>query len=286
LTKVFQASIDGCKTKSVNMDIRFVQTGIPKSVVIFCHGYKGFKDWGAWNLVANEFMEQGFIFVKFNFSHCGVPNNPINDLFDDEAFSENNYSTELGDLEKVIDWVVTSNDIPFKEKDLQRIHLIGHSRGGGIALLQGSMDARVHSIALWASVSDFDVRFPFGDALQDWKAKGEFSIVNGRTGQELHHKYQFYTDFQNNFEKLDIRSRAKHLQKPTLIIHAAEDEAVHFTEAMRLAKWISNSVLKILPQGGHTFGSKHPCTDSDLPRVLEEVVDVTFDFFRYKKNYP
>ena len=43
-------------------------TGLKKNpLVIFCHGYKGYKDWGAWNLVADEFVKKGFSFVKFNF---------------------------------------------------------------------------------------------------------------------------------------------------------------------------------------------------------------------------
>ena len=35
-------------------------------LVIFCHGYKGYKDWGAWNLMAEKFAENGFFF-KANF---------------------------------------------------------------------------------------------------------------------------------------------------------------------------------------------------------------------------
>ena len=27
----------------------------------FAHGYKGYKDWGAWNLMAEKFAKNGFI---------------------------------------------------------------------------------------------------------------------------------------------------------------------------------------------------------------------------------
>ena len=37
-------------------------------LIIFCHGYKGFKDWGAWNLWAEVFASKGIAFLKFNFS--------------------------------------------------------------------------------------------------------------------------------------------------------------------------------------------------------------------------
>ena len=31
-------------------------------LIIFCHGYKGFKDWGAWNLWAEVFALKGIAF--------------------------------------------------------------------------------------------------------------------------------------------------------------------------------------------------------------------------------
>jgi uncharacterized protein len=278
LTKVFQCRIDGCRTKSVNMDIQYIQNGVPKPIVIFCHGYKGFKDWGAWNLVASKFAQAGFIFIKFNFSHNGGTDDQLIDFPDTEAFAHNNYSIELDDLNRVIDWVEKAEDIHSSEKDLNRISLIGHSRGGGIALLKASQDKRIGSIALWASVSDYDVRFPYGEALANWEREGVYYVANARTGRQLPHNYQFYLDYQDNIDQLDIRKNAKLLDQNTLVIHAADDEAVHFSEAMRLAKWIPNSKLIILPQGGHTFGARHPFPDSELPIYLEEVVDTTIEF--------
>ncbi len=279
LTKLFQSRIAGCRTKSVNMDIRYIQDGVPKPIVIFSHGYKGFKDWGCWNLVASKFADAGFIFIKFNFSHNGGTDEQLLDFPDLEAFANNNYSLELDDLTRVIDWAEKSEDIPSNEKDLSRISLIGHSRGGGIALLRASADRRVRSIALWASVSDYGVRFPYGDALVDWERNGVYFVENARTGQQLPHNYQYYLDYQDNIEQLDIRGKAKILEQHALVIHAADDEAVHFSEAMRLAKWIPNSQLIILPQGGHTFGAKHPFPGDELPIYLEEVVDTTIEFF-------
>ena len=32
-----------------------------KNLIIFCHGYKGFKDWGCWNLMAHKFAQNGLI---------------------------------------------------------------------------------------------------------------------------------------------------------------------------------------------------------------------------------
>ena len=66
------------KSKPIVADCFFVDDKKPKPILIFCHGYKGFKDWGAWNLMAEAFAETGFFFIKFNFSHNGgTVENPI-----------------------------------------------------------------------------------------------------------------------------------------------------------------------------------------------------------------
>ena len=74
--------------KPIVWDAFFNNNDNKKPLVIFCHGYKGFKDWGAWNLVAEAFMKANVFFVKFNFSHNGgTVEQPI-DFPDLEAFAE------------------------------------------------------------------------------------------------------------------------------------------------------------------------------------------------------
>ena len=86
--------LDGRHSKPILADVFFKENNQPKKVVVFCHGYKGFKDWGAWNLMAEEFAKAGFFFIKFNFSHNGgTPEQPI-DFPDLEAFGNNNYTKE------------------------------------------------------------------------------------------------------------------------------------------------------------------------------------------------
>ena len=91
--------------KPILYDVYYNKTEKPQPLVIFCHGYKGFKDWGAWHLVAEAFVDAGFCFVKFNFSHNGgTVENPI-DFPDLEAFAANNFSLELEDLDRVLNYI-------------------------------------------------------------------------------------------------------------------------------------------------------------------------------------
>ena len=58
-------------------------------LIIFCHGFMGFKDWGAWNLVQTFFVNQGFGFAKLNLSHNGGTVTEGFDFPDEEAFAKN-----------------------------------------------------------------------------------------------------------------------------------------------------------------------------------------------------
>ena len=83
--------IDRESSRSILLDVRGPVGG---HTVIFCHGYKGFKDWGCWNLMADYLANHHICVVKFNFScNGGTLSNPI-DFPDLKAFGENNYSTE------------------------------------------------------------------------------------------------------------------------------------------------------------------------------------------------
>ena len=90
--------VTGKYNKSISTDLCFNQTNKQKPLVILCHGYKGYKDWGAFDLMSSNFLKANMAFLKFNFSHNGgTPNQPI-DFPDLEAFGNNNYTIELDDL--------------------------------------------------------------------------------------------------------------------------------------------------------------------------------------------
>ena len=54
--------IERVHNKPIIWDAYFKKTNTAKPLVIFCHGYKGFKDWGAWHLMAKAFSEAHFFF--------------------------------------------------------------------------------------------------------------------------------------------------------------------------------------------------------------------------------
>ena len=270
--------IEGSDSLPITIDITINTHFLKNSpTVIFCHGYKGFKDWGCWNLVAEKFANQGFNFVKFNFSHNGVTSLDLNEFGDLNAFGNNNYTKELFDLNLVIDWLKSekAGDYLF---DLNSIYTIGHSRGGGIVSLATAQNLNIKKSVVWASVCDLTTRLPKN--IKEWKETGVVHQLNGRTNQEMPLFYQFYENTELNKKELSIINQGKKIAVPFCIIHGMEDKAVSFEEATQLHEIIPTSELILLEHAGHTFGSSHPWDKNELPQELKEVVEETIRFLK------
>jgi len=249
-------------------------------VVIYCHGYKGFKDWGHLHLMPKMFANQGIHFLKFNFSHNGgTLDNPI-DFPDLESFAKNNYSIELQDLQNVINWITSEKNAFLNRIKTSQIYLMGHSRGGSISILTAANDKRIKKLVTWAAVADFAQRFPSGKKLKKWKEKGVFYIENSRTKQKMPHNFQFYKDFLKNKADLDITEAERSLDIPHLLIHGTADEAVFLGEALHLMSLNERSSLIKLQGAGHTFGGHHPYKKKKLAHHIELALNYTITFFQ------
>ncbi|MEN8927582.1 MAG: alpha/beta fold hydrolase [Flavobacteriales bacterium] len=270
--------IKGSSDREIGMDLWINSNNEKqKPIVVFCHGYKGFKDWGCWHLVAKKFAENGFNFLKFNFSHNGVTPDNILEFADLEAFGNNNYIKELFDLEKVIDWISQPSDYS-EVIDSNKIYLIGHSRGGGIATLATARDNRIRKTVTWASVSNLTDRIPKNE--EEWKEKGVVYQGNGRTKQNMPLFYQLYENTMTNKNSLDISRLAKKIKTPFCVIHGSEDSVVKVEEAELLDSYISTSNLIVIEGASHTFGSSHPAAGNELPKDLAQVVEESLIFFK------
>ncbi|NVJ88508.1 MAG: alpha/beta fold hydrolase [Flavobacteriaceae bacterium] len=265
--------------KPILIDVFYKDNNTPKPVVIFCHGYKGFKDWGAWNIMAKTYAEAGFFFIKFNFSHNGGTIQQPIDFPDLEAFGNNNYIKELDDLETVINWIFNSKDYK-NEIDLTNVSLIGHSRGGGIVLLKTNEDKRVKKVITLASVCDFGKRTATVGDLDQWEKEGVKYVVNGRTKQNMPHYYQFYENYIENKERLDIKNATSKLRVPHLLIHGDKDTSVSIKEAENLKKWNPVSEYHIVKNADHVFNTKHPWLENSLSKELEEVTKKCIHFLK------
>lgn len=257
--------IEGSENRPLSVDI-FI-SGKPSEtspLLIYVHGFKGFKDWGHSNLMAERFAETGFHFVKFNFSHNGIMPNNLSELSDMEAFANNNYELELSDLDRISEFIFNGSEIS-TSIDKNFVGIIGHSRGGGIALIHGAENSRITHIITLAAVSRLDYAWDRHPAFEKWKNSGVTYVINSRTGQNLPLGFQLYENFKANESRLDITKAGSTHQKPCLIFHGAADTVIDKTAADEIFQSLKNSQKVIIPGMDHVFNSSHPWTERQLP---------------------
>lgn len=272
--------IQGSKELPITFDFRYLPNSKPKPVIIFCHGFKGFKDWGHWNLIANEFAKKGYVFVKFNYSHNGINHKNLSEITDMESFKQNNYNLELDDLGIIIEAVYSEQiNIPSNEIQSDDIILIGHSRSGPIVLTKAIEDSRIQQVITWGGVADFGYFWKNNPLLvQQWEKDGAYKVVNSRTNQELELGYQFYETVVSNQDRYNLQ---KHVQKsdfPILVIHGTADSAVSFLTALEMQSWSENVLIYLIDEADHVFGGYHPYKEEQLPEHSKELIRASIEF--------
>lgn len=250
-------------------------------VVIFLHGFKGFKDWGAFPDACAEMSTAGFAVLAMNFSLNGMGENMTE--FDQlELFSRETLSQDLIDVGTVIialkEDKISADDILL---DTDNIGILGHSRGGHTAVAAAAEYPEIKCLVTWSAVADYNAHWS-DDMIGDWNEKGVTKIKNGRTGQMMPVKDVVYQDALKNAGRLMAVKRVTELDIPVLFIHSKGDEGVPYSEAEKLYRNCESEIkeIELLPDSGHTFGTAHPFEEDDFPPTFRQVVNQTTRWFK------
>lgn len=269
--------IKGFEDKDFLLDIEYKSLkSNTQPVAIFVHGFKGFKDWGAFNYISHQMAVQGLAWCKFNFSRNGTSIEEPTSFVDFEAFGNNNYSIEIAEIGTVLDWI--EENAERCKLDKNQIYLVGHSRGATMAIIKSVEDTRIQKTVAWAPFFDMKSRFR-AETISKWEKEGVWFVENNRTGQKLPLYPQFYKDYVVNQHRFDMAEVCANYEKPLLILHAEDDPAVNVEEARTFYNHIAHSIKIELETGGHTFGVAHPFDETKpIPQELVQVIDNTFEF--------
>jgi len=241
--------------------------------VIICHGFKGFSKWGFFPHLTRQIALAGFHAISFNFAGSGI--GPDGKTFTDFAgFEQNSYTRELDDLATV--------EAEARRRGWlgARYGLVGHSRGGGIAVLHAAQSDRLGALVTWSAIADVG-RWP-SDELRRWRERGYTEVENSRTKQIFRLGRTMLDEVEQLRDtRLNIVAAAARVRAPWLIVHGTEDETVSFGDAERLRAAAAPGVATFLPVegAGHTYGAAHPMSDPPPPNV-ERAVRATVEFLK------
>jgi dienelactone hydrolase len=257
----------------VRVDLRRPQGTGPFPVVVILPGFKGFKDWGMFPPTARRLAERGIATACLNTSMNGVREG---EAFEDlEGFAHNTPGREVKDVERVIA-SLRSGELG-AAFDARRLGLLGHSRGGGVALLTAARDAQIRAVVTWASIASFLRYTP--RAIAEWRSAGRLDVPNLRTGQILWLDRSVLEDLESHRLEYDLERACGETRAPCLFVHGERDEAVDPEDARRLYGWCRarEKELLLVPGAGHTFGAVHPWAGP--PPAWEHVATATENWF-------
>src|SRR5262245_41803301 len=211
-------------------DVRWPDVPGPRPAVVVCHGFKGFKDWGFFPWLGERLADAGFVAVRFNFSGSGIGSDPL-EFTELDRFAADTVSQQVDDLGTVLDALSAGRLAPGGATS-GPIAVLGHSRGGGVAILRAREDARIDAVVTWAGVATFQ-RWS-QDERCAWRAQGRAEFPNTRTGQIMRVDATFLDDLERNAGRLDVLRAAAELEVPLLVVHGGSDTSVPPSEATAL----------------------------------------------------
>jgi uncharacterized protein len=237
----------------------------PRALAIVVHGFKGFKDWGFFSWLAESLQHERIAVCRFNMSRSGIGETP--DTFDRlDLFAGDTYSAQLADLRRVVGYVQEHHHLP--------TFLLGHSRGGAIALLGAQDVPLLRGVVTWSAIARAD-RWD-EETKGKWRRDGWMDVINARTGQNMRMSTSIIDDYEQNAGRLDILAGAARLDVPLLIIHGARDESVPVSESFEIAQQQVVAAHMVIANASHTYNAIHPLVH--VPKELRLAAIVTARF--------
>jgi uncharacterized protein len=256
-------------------DLRYAEGGKGLPLIVVCHGFTAHKDWGPFPYFGRRFAGHGFASVVFNFSHNGVGAGSarFNEI---ERFSRNTIGKELADVRALLG-AAQEGAFGAGVIDHARIGIVGHSRGGGVAILAAAGDTRIRGVAAWSTVATF-LRFT-PHQREAWERDGFLPVTVRGLKTRLKFGIEVLRDLEANREAYDIHRAVRSLGVPLLLVHGAADVSVRTAEPESLyaAADHGKTELVIIEGTGHAFGAKHPYRHGS-PEI-DNLVDLTSRWF-------
>ncbi|RED55422.1 alpha/beta hydrolase family protein [Cohnella phaseoli] len=208
-------------------------------LVVICHGFIGSRiGVDRLFLLASRLLAQrGFLVIRFDFAGCGES---------EGVYGEHGLDSMIAQTRSVLDYGLSLDCV-----DPLRVTLLGHSLGGAVALLTGTRDRRVKSLALWSPVS-----YPFSDIVKI-VGRGVYDETV-KKGQADYQGYKLKPEFFESLQQHQPFQEASKFSGDVFIAHGTSDDVIPADYSFLLEKtfWLRGEGRcdkNILFQADHTY---------------------------------
>jgi len=222
-----------------------------RPVIIICHGFTGSKEgpYYMFSQTSRKLCENGYNVLRFDFRGSADSEG----RFEDQTF-----------VSMIKDIKAASNFLKkFKEIDLAKIGLIGHSKGGSVAILFARNNPSVKCLALWSTVADYKLF---------WKGyEREFKVMF-RKGYQNYYGFKIPKKLYLDNLNYNLLKTIKTIKSPILFIHGTKDTDVPLIHSKLLMKEVNGpkKLIKI-KDADHIFTE---------PKDRNKVISETMTWFK------
>jgi pimeloyl-ACP methyl ester carboxylesterase len=247
-------------------DLRYPGAGRKLPIVVICHSFMAFKNWGFFPYIGEKIAGAGFATFAFNFSFNGV-NDSEDRITEFGKFEQNTFSRELKDCETVLT-SIKNGELNPDIIDSGKIILLGHSRG--IAIVAAAKHRDVKGLISLSAIATFD-RWTEHQK-KNWREQGFLSLAKETLASPLRLGVGLLEDIEWNREEISIMKAASKITVPWLILHGKMDVTVPLREAEQLyaAADKSRAEIVLMDKVGHLYNAatKEENNYATLDRVL------------------
>jgi pimeloyl-ACP methyl ester carboxylesterase len=238
----------------------------PKAVVLFAHGFKGYKDYGFIPVLGRAMARAGAVVHRFNFSHSGMGEG-IETFERPDLFERDTWNRQVFDLQCVAQ-AAAAGDLPDTPVGLP-IVLVGHSRGGVSCLLAAARAFRdgreplpdgvftMSAPSATCSLAEGDRRVLLAD--------GRLRSPSARTGQDLYVGRPWLKEQIDEPEDHDVLELCGYITCPVMAVHGAADPTVPSRSADEIARACPDASAAVVADGDHVFSTPNPADPDAEP---------------------
>jgi len=258
-----------------------------KGMVLLCHGFKGYKDYGFTPHLAQALAGHGFVTHRFNFSHSGITQD-YTTFARPDLFERDTWGKQIHDLQAVAA-AAAAGQLPGKTTEPLPTIWFGHSRGGVTVLLtaarvfqdqgQRGETSVPQPVGVVAAASPQNSCLLDDDQLHQLRHRGYIESLSSRTGQVLRINKTWLQEIEQDPQSFDPVHAIGLIPCPVLLVHGDADQTVPIDTSRNLANAGPSATLQEIPGAGHTFNARNPLPlDKEHPPRTQQMIDLVCDF--------
>ncbi|MCG3181212.1 MAG: hypothetical protein BIFFINMI_03587 [Phycisphaerae bacterium] len=243
-------------------------------LLLMLHGFKGYKDYGFFPYLAQQLADAGLAVARFNFSHSGMDDR-VETFGRPDLFEKDSWLKQLDDVQAVLA-AAEAGALPHASRiDAARVAVLGHSRGGVVAMLTGGADTRIGAVVSVAAPASADNLSD--EQKQAIREQGHVVSPSSRTGQQLRIGPAWLEAIETGGRRVNLPAALAAMRCPLLLIHGSADASVPCQCLCELAESYSGIADQFLLDGvNHVLNCANPFAGPSP--ALRQVVLVTSAF--------